>query len=407
VDSGNNAALPPAVTQDLGGLPRYFDDPAAPNTGAGTPPIIDMGAHERVPLTVTGPTPSSLTICEGDDASFSVTASGLPTLTYRWRRNTVDLVDGGPISGAGTASLTIDPAATGHSGSYDVRVTDGIGQSVLSSAAALTVGAIPSAPVITVPAAVPPGSTGNTASVPMVAGSSWSWTVIGATLTGGQGTRQISFDAGPPGTTIQLSVIETTAASCVSPAGGKLVSVDFLDVGSGHPFRAFVNTLVRNGVTAGCGGGNYCPDSSVTREQMAVFLLVSKEGTSYQPPACVAPAFSDVPCSSPFAKWINELVERGVTVGCGGGNYCPTSPVTREQMAVFLLLTLEGMGYLPPACSMPTFADVPCSSGFARWIEELVERGITAGCGGGNYCPTSPVTRGQMAVFLVATFSLT
>jgi hypothetical protein len=55
----------------------------------------------------------------------------------------------------------------------------------------------------------------------------------------------------------------------------------------------------------------------------------------------------------------------------------------------------------------PSFSDVPCSSGFARWIEELVLRGITVGCGGGNYCPASPVTRGQMAVFLVATFSLT
>jgi hypothetical protein len=76
-------------------------------------------------------------------------------------------------------------------------------------------------------------------------------------------------------------------------------------------------------------------------------------------------------------------------------------------MAVFLLVTLEGSSYLPPACVSPSFSDVPCSSGFARWIEELVRRGITAGCGGGNYCPASPVTRGQMAVFLVATFSLT
>jgi predicted outer membrane repeat protein len=407
VDSGNNAALPPAVTQDLGGLPRYFDDPAAPNTGAGTPPIIDMGAHERVPLTITGPTPASLTICEGDDAGFSVTAVGQAPLTYRWRRNMVDLADGGPISGSGTSSLTIDPAATAHAGTYDVRVMDGLGQVVLSSGATLIVGVQPAAPVVTAPAAVGAGSAGNVASVPMVAGSSWNWTVTGGTLTGGQGTRQITFTAGAAGTTIQLSVVETTAASCVSPAGQKLVSVDFLDVGPTHPFRAFVNTLVRNAVTSGCGSGNYCPDFSVLREQMAIFLLRSKEGAAYTPPACTMPVFADVPCSSPFAIWINELVARSVTAGCGGGNYCPASPVTREQMAVFLLVTLEGSSYLPPACVSPSFSDVPCSSGFARWIEELVRRGITAGCGGGNYCPASPVTRGQMAVFLVATFSLT
>lgn len=56
---------------------------------------------------------------------------------------------------------------------------------------------------------------------------------------------------------------------------------------------------------------------------------------------------------------------------------------------------------------VPAFADVPCTGGFAGdWIEELAARGITAGCGGGNYCPQKPVTRAEMAVFLVKTFSL-
>jgi hypothetical protein len=55
---------------------------------------------------------------------------------------------------------------------------------------------------------------------------------------------------------------------------------------------------------------------------------------------------------------------------------------------------------------VPSFNDVPCASNFAAWINELALRGITSGCGGGNYCPADPVTRGQMAVFLSATFSL-
>ncbi len=139
---------------------------------------------------------------------------------------------------------------------------------------------------------------------------------------------------------------------------------------------------------------------------MAVFLLVAKEGAGYVPPACTTPMFSDVPCSSPYARWINELAVRGVTGGCGAGTYCPTSAVTREQMSVFLLKTLEPPGYVPPACVTPDFGDVPCSSPFARWINELALRGITGGCGGGNYCPVNPNTRGEMAVFLVVTFAL-
>jgi hypothetical protein len=52
------------------------------------------------------------------------------------------------------------------------------------------------------------------------------------------------------------------------------------------------------------------------------------------------------------------------------------------------------------------FADVPETSGFCPWIEELARRGVVAGCGGGRYCPTSPVSRAEMAVFLVGTFAI-
>jgi hypothetical protein len=53
------------------------------------------------------------------------------------------------------------------------------------------------------------------------------------------------------------------------------------------------------------------------------------------------------------------------------------------------------------------FKDVPASNPFCRWIEELARRGITSGCGGGNYCPEQPVTREQMAAFVSTTFGLT
>jgi hypothetical protein len=190
--------------------------------------------------------------------------------------------------------------------------------------------------------------------------------------------------------------------------GGQLLVYDsnFGDVLPNSPYYPFVIKLANLGITGGCGASDFCPESPVTREQMAVFLLLAKEGPAYVPPACVTPTFSDVPCSSGFAKWIYELVRRGVTSGCGGGKYCPLDPVTREQMAVFLLRTKEGPGYTPPACTNPTFTDVPCSSVFAPWIYELVRRGITTGCGGGKYCPLDPVTRGQMAVFLTLTFGL-
>jgi hypothetical protein len=123
------------------------------------------------------------------------------------------------------------------------------------------------------------------------------------------------------------------------------------------------------------------------------------------PPAASGTVFSDVPASAFAAAWIEQLAEEGITTGCGGGKYCPNASVTREQMAVFLLRAKHGSAYVPPAAD-GDFDDVPVSSPYARWIEQLAAEGITSGCGGSNFCPTDPVTRGQMAVFLVNAFGL-
>ena len=184
------------------------------------------------------------------------------------------------------------------------------------------------------------------------------------------------------------------------------VGDSFGDVPRTSPFYRPVETLLHAGVTAGCGGGLYCPQSATTRAQMAAFVVLAREGPGYVPPACAAPTrFADVPAGDPFCDVIEELARRGVVAGCDPANYCPGATVSREQMAVFVLRTLDP-AFTPPACATPMFGDVPASSPFCRWIEELARRGVVAGCGGGNYCPAAPVTREQMAVFLGGTFGL-
>jgi hypothetical protein len=131
-----------------------------------------------------------------------------------------------------------------------------------------------------------------------------------------------------------------------------------------------------------------------------------------------AQIFADVPTIHPFAleagevdfaPWIHALYAADVTKGCGTNplRYCPRDGVTRAQMAVFLLKAKHGATYTPPPAT-GMFGDVPTSGGnplvlFAPWIEQLA-RGVTGGCGGGNYCPTQLVTREQMAAFLVPAF---
>ena len=180
----------------------------------------------------------------------------------------------------------------------------------------------------------------------------------------------------------------------------------FSDVQPNYWAFSFVEALARSAITVGCGGTTYCPEDSVTRGQMAVFLERGIHGSTYVPPQATGTLFSDVPSNGFAANYIEQLSLDGITAGCGNNNYCPSQSVTRRQMAVFLLRSKHGSGYTPPPAT-GKFGDVPLSDQFAPWIEQLAAEGITGGCHGGvDYCPNDAVTRAQMAVFLVRTFGL-
>jgi hypothetical protein len=168
---------------------------------------------------------------------------------------------------------------------------------------------------------------------------------------------------------------------------------------------SYIYDLTEAGITSGCGGGNYCPSDPVTRAQMSVFLERGMRGAGYAPPAASGSMFADVGASDFAAAFIEQLANDGITSGCSDGAFCPNDPVTRAQMAVFLLRAIHGSGFSPPPAS-GLFLDVDVTYWAAPWIEQLAALGITAGCGGGNYCPEAPVQRDQMAVFLVRAFDL-
>ena len=218
----------------------------------------------------------------------------------------------------------------------------------------------------------------------------------------------VSAPSARPATHWDASAVESITPDVQGQQKAWLLHVggSFTDVPAASPFYRFVETLLHNHVTTGCAAASYCPASPTTRAQMAVFVLVGKEGAGYLPPACATPTFNDVPASSPFCRWVEELARRGVVAGCGGGSYCPTLPVSREQMAVFVLVTLDPT-LNPPACAPPNlYADVPETSPYCRWVEELTARNVVTGCGGGRYCPAASVTREEMSVFIGVAFGL-
>jgi S-layer homology domain len=149
-----------------------------------------------------------------------------------------------------------------------------------------------------------------------------------------------------PGSANAIVVSNPGGASGAIPNG---FLANFADVPDNDQFHLYVMRLVGNGITAGVGGGLYGIGQSTKRQQMAVFLLKAEHGACFTPPPCTG-VFPDVPCPSTFAAWIETLAAEGITGGCGGGNFCPDNPVRRDQMAVFLLKAEHGPYWGPPAC---------------------------------------------------------
>lgn len=155
-------------------------------------------------------------------------------------------------------------------------------------------------------------------------------------------------------------------------------------------FEADIEWLAESGVTRGCGDTKFCPESSVTRGQMAAFLVRALNLTDIDP----AITFTDT-ADSIFEQDILRLATAGITKGCGDGTvFCPDASVTRGQMAAFLVRALD-----LPAVDTDVFADDDTSI-FEADINRLAASGITKGCGTDRFCPDATVTRGQMAAFL-------
>lgn len=212
----------------------------------------------------------------------------------------------------------------------------------------------------------------------------------------------------------------------------------FSDVPSSSPFYRHVETMLHTGVTAGCSSTAYCPSSTVTRWQMAVFLSKALAGSGDNVPAsgtvsglggynCVSggqSVFADVPPADAGCKYIHYIAAQGITSGCGGGNFCPTSNVSRWQMAVFVAKGMVGSGgtvpvtYTDPttgrsySCSTAApsvyFSDMPATDAACAHAHYLWAKAVVAGCSASPplYCPSNNVTRDQMAAYLTKGFGL-
>ena len=152
----------------------------------------------------------------------------------------------------------------------------------------------------------------------------------------------------------------------------------FADVPSDAWWAGYVERLAELDITGGCATepARFCPTQTVTRAQMATFLV-----QAFDLPAAPRADFEDVAEGSTHAAHIDALAASGVTAGCGERRYCPAQNTTRAQMATFLnaARSLEPEPEVEPAV-VPTDGSavtIPAGSPFVAAFETVtVEGGV-------------------------------
>ena len=178
------------------------------------------------------------------------------------------------------------------------------------------------------------------------------------------------------------------------------ISTVFYDALYDHWAYPYIMQIYDDGITLGYGDGRYGPDDPVTREQMAVFILKALNDVPSDGYCGGTAPFADVLPGQWSCKYIKKLYELGITTGYQDGRYGPEDSVTREQMAVFIT---RALGQVPQGdfCQTPSpFIDVLDNRWSCKYVQKLYELGIAGGYGDGRYGPGDEVTRAQMAVFL-------
>ncbi|MGQ9620455.1 MAG: S-layer homology domain-containing protein [Bacteroidales bacterium] len=214
----------------------------------------------------------------------------------------------------------------------------------------------------------------------------------------------------------------------------------FNDVPPENLFYYFVETLLHHGITSGCAGINFCPDKSVTRGELAIFLAriladgdgnVPAKGTiegigDYDCSSGTEPGvslFADIPANSMYCRYAHYIVSAQLMTKCSATplKFCPDAGVSRGEAAESLANTLtlwdipESMndpitGNVLYSCNSQNpqlhFNDTQASSSLCRSAHYLWANGIVSGCSSNQYCPTLGMTRAQVAKLLINSFEM-
>jgi len=133
-------------------------------------------------------------------------------------------------------------------------------------------------------------------------------------------------------------------------------SATFSDVPRTHWAYGWVESLWRDGFTAGCNTSPrmYCPDRQHTRAEACVFFMRIKRGVSYTPSAPTG-LFADVDTGAWYAGWVEAAYREGLLPACGSDplTFCPEGLLDRAW-AAYMMVQAKGGLPLPTPVATPT-----------------------------------------------------
>ncbi len=156
-------------------------------------------------------------------------------------------------------------------------------------------------------------------------------------------------------------------------------------------FEADIEAIYEAGITKGCAGGErprYCPEDSVSRYHMAIFLV-----RAFNLPLSFTNYFDD-DNGHKWEAYVNAIARAGITTGCDTRKYCGDRKVTRGEMITFLGRAARW------STSSINYFDDDNGTFWEPWANAAVDSGVTNGCGFRRFCGRREVTRGEIAAFL-------
>ena len=194
-------------------------------------------------------------------------------------------------------------------------------------------------------------------------------------------------------------VFNTRGLGNFAVVGAPSVLDAYRDIPARHWGRPYIEKAVGLDLMKGTSPSAFAPDLAMTR---GMFVTVLGNLAGVKNTDSGKTDFTDVDENAWYAPYVAWAVNNGITSGVGGGKFAPEATITRQEMAVFMVSYCKYAGIELEREKTVDFKDADTIDGWARdAVRAVTEAGLLGDTGSGNFSPMASATRAQAATMLV------